>query len=321
MRERPNRRAWKAREAQASVGSNPTPSATSTLLVTVFSSPLISQKVTLRVDDKFTYFFCNEFLPPAEAEALLKVFPDDLLRLQISEEKCHASISNRSDHELFEAVVSRSDFLRQIYDWFRSEKFIVDVLLTFRKPILRRYPYILRHILKKWILNPSRYYGEIQFSMRNPLHVLSPHTDNADKVLSLVLYLPESGTEAEYGGTAFYLPRSRSGENAVFRRYSQRGAWLHPRLRALASTKLPMSESSDSSEVTHHLHFFDSHYGRVFDAPYRLGAAGGFIKNQFSWHDLRLDSMPRTHTRRSLLVNVFIRPSKVRALANVLLRR
>ena len=130
VRERPNRRAWKAREAQASVGSNPTPSATSTLLVTVFSSPLISQKVTLRVDDKFTYFFCNEFLPPAEAEALLKVFPDDLLRLQISEEKCHASISNRSDHELFEAVVSRSDFLRQIYDWFRSEKFIVDVLLT-----------------------------------------------------------------------------------------------------------------------------------------------------------------------------------------------
>ena len=28
VRERPNRRAWKAREAKASVGSNPTPSAT-----------------------------------------------------------------------------------------------------------------------------------------------------------------------------------------------------------------------------------------------------------------------------------------------------
>ena len=39
VRERPNRRAWKAREAQASVGSNPTPSARSGLTLLTLGTP------------------------------------------------------------------------------------------------------------------------------------------------------------------------------------------------------------------------------------------------------------------------------------------
>ena len=321
MRERPNRRAWKAREAQASVGSNPTPSATSIIFSAVFSSPLVSEKITFRRDERFTYFFCDEFLTRIEAAALLEAFPDDLLRLQISADRSHAAISDRGDHVLFNTVVSRSAFLLEVSDWFRSSQFIEDVLTTFREAILGRYPLVIRRLLRKWILNPTRYYGEVQFSMRDSMHILSPHTDNADKVLSLVIYLPETEESLELGGTAFYLPKSKSGERAVFRRYSRRGAWMPPQFKALSSTKLPMSESTDSSKILHHLHFFDSHYDRVFDAPYRLGAAGGFIKNQFSWHDLRLSSLSPVSTRRSLLVNVFIRPSKLRALANVVLRR
>jgi hypothetical protein len=157
----------------------------------------------------------------------------------------------------------------------------------------------------------------VQFSVRHTGSILSPHTDNADKVLALIVYFPEADESGMEGGTAFYLPRSKVAEFKVFRKYVRHG-WLIPLyLWRLRSSKLPTSDSLEAlNEVAEHLDFFDSHYQSALDAPYRLGAAGGFIKNQFSWHDLRLHDHPPGGVRRSLLVNVFIRPSKFRAILN-----
>lgn len=279
--------------------------------------PKLSEKVSERVDGRFTYFYCSRLFAETEAQALLDQFPTREIENLRDSKSSHATLSTMRHPDLVEGFLHRSHHWQEVYRWFTSREFISDVLETFERPILAKYPPVVRTLLRSWIMKESRYYGEVQLSVRLTGSVLSPHTDNADKVLALIAYFPEAGESAANGGTAFYRPRSRTSEFKVFGRYMRWG-WLIPLgLRRLQSAKLPTVDSfTAASEIADHLEFFDSHYQCVLNAPYQLGSAGGFIKNQYSWHDLRLDDVPPGMVRRSLLVNVFLRPSKARSLMN-----
>jgi len=275
----------------------------------------LSNTISKREDNRFTYFVCDELFGPAESSSLLRQFPTRQLESLRNPDVSHSTISSIRHPEMFRNILNESPEWKEVCEWFASREFVRDTLSVFREPILKKYPPIIRQLLRPWILRESRYYGEAQFSLRHTGSVLSPHTDNADKVLALIVYFPEPHESADQGGTAFYLPKSRKSEVRVFQRYMKMG-WLMPfGLRRLKSTKLPTVDSLDAiAKVGEHLDFFDREYDRALDAPFRLGAAGGFIKNQFSWHDLRLHTFPPGQVRRSLLVNVFLRPSKLRTL-------
>jgi len=279
--------------------------------------PKLSEAIRERFDERFTFFVCDQLFTQTEASNLLKQFPTEVIESFRQKHASHATLSSLRHPTEIESFLQESQAWREVYLWFTSNMFVSDVLQTFEEPILAKYPLIIRVLFRRWILNESRYYGEVQFSLRHTGSVLSPHTDNADKVLALIVYFPGESESTPGGGTAFYRPRSRRSEFKVFGKYIRWG-WLIPlRLRRLLSVKLPTSDSLDAMrEVGEHLDFFDTHYQRVLDAPYVLGGAGGFIKNQFSWHDLRLHDFPPGGVRRSLLVNVFLRPSKARSLIN-----
>ena len=276
----------------------------------------LSESITKRFNRTFSYFYCDQLIPAVVAEQLVADFPVEELQT-LCGNAAHATTSSERNPELLARVLSASQVWAQAHEWFMSSAFVSDVLRTFEPEILGRYPWFARIALRRQILNPKRYYGQFQLALRHHGSILSPHTDDADKVLALIVYLPLPGTSADAGGTAFYVPKSRSGERKVFGRYTRMG-WLVPLgLRRLRNTKLPTFESTEASRlVSEDLQFFDSHYARDFEAPYRLGAAGGFIKNQFSWHDLRLDSFATGGKRLSLLVNVMMRPSRLRSLSN-----
>ena len=312
------------------MGSNPTPSAidTETCSVKVLKSnrryhrvvslsPKLSETISERVNQRFTFFLCRQLFSIDEAESLSKQFPTKTIEELRESDASHATLSTIRHPEIVTDFLRRSRDWQEVYRWFTSREFISDVLKTFERPILAKYPPVARTFLRSWILKESRYYGEVQLSVRLTGSVLSPHTDNADKVLALIAYFPEAEESAANGGTAFYRPRNRASEFKVFGRYMRWG-WLIPLgLRRLQSAKLPTVDSFNAaSEVAEHLEFFDRHYQCVCKAPYQLGSAGGFIKNQYSWHDLRLDDVPSGMVRRSLLVNVFLRPSKARSLMN-----
>jgi len=277
--------------------------------------PRLSEKVTARTDDRFTFFVCDQLIPLSEAQSLLTTFPLEQLESLRAKDASHSTVSSIRHPELFRQILGRSDGWSELCEWFMSREFIRDFLREFKDPILAKYPPIIRRILQPWILKERRYYGEVQFSIRHTGSILSPHTDNADKVLALIVYFPEAYESSDQGGTSFYLPRSRMSEVRVFRRYLRGGSLVPFGLRRLKSAKLPTVDGFDAVEVVgEHLDYFDSEYVLALDAPFRLGSAGGFIKNQFSWHDLRLHRFPPGQIRRSLLVNVFLRPSKARAL-------
>lgn len=279
--------------------------------------PKLSETIRERFDERFTFFVCERLFTQTEATTLLEQFPTEVIESFREKHASHSTLSSLRHPKEIAEFLQKSQVWRDVYLWFTSNEFVSDVLQTFSKPILAKYPLILRVLLRRWILNEDRYFGEVQFSLRHTGSVLSPHTDNADKVLALIVYFPGENESTPGGGTSFYRPRSRRSEFKVFRRYLRWG-WLIPlRLRRLSSVKLPTSDSFDAiREVGEHLDFFDTQYHLALDTPYVLGGAGGFIKNQFSWHDLRLHNFPPGGVRRSLLVNVFLRPSKTRSIIN-----
>jgi len=284
--------------------------------------PKLSESISEQVNGRFTYFVCRQLFAESEAASLLAQFPTSEIEALRRPDVSHAALSRIRHPELVERFLQRSPDWNTVCNWFTSRDFVGDVLTTFRSQVKAKYPPVIRMLLSRWIMKPSRYYGEVQFSLRLTGSVLSPHTDNADKVLALIVYFPDAAETTTSGGTSFYLPRNRRSEFAVFNRYMRLGWSIPLGLRRLQSAKLPTVDSfSASKEVAEHLEFFDRHYHRALDAPYQLGAAGGFIKNQYSWHDLRLDDVPPGMIRRSLLVNVFLRPSRVRALANRIFAR
>ncbi len=279
-------------------------------------------KISARRDGRFTFFQCQEFFTKAYAQVLLNSFPLRQLESVRQPGFSHATISTYRNPQLFREVIAEHKCWQEVCASIDSPDFVRELLLGFGDAILCRYPIGVRTLARKWILNPKRYFSEIQFSVRWTGSILSPHTDNADKVLALIIYFPEAGQESERGGTAFYLPRTRRCEMRVFQRYVKLG-WLIPfGLRRLRSTKLPTSDSFQAEDqVREHLEFFDDNYEKILDAPYNLGSAAGFIKNQYSWHDLRLNDFSERAPRRTLLVNVMLRPSRTRALMNVLTTR
>jgi hypothetical protein len=277
--------------------------------------PRLSQKISHRVNGRFTFFLCDQLFSSEEAQALLNSFPSEKVEIVRAAGASHSTLSSIRHPDLFRQLLNESSQWREVCEWFMSREFVGDFLKTFRDPILEKYPPVIRRVFQHWILNERRYYGEVQFSIRLTGSILSPHTDNADKVLALIIYFPEENQSSDQGGTAFYLPKSWKSEIRIFRRYMRAG-WLMPfGLRRLKSTKLPTVDGADAiGAVGEHLELFDREYQRVLDAPFKLGFAGGFIKNQFSWHDLRLHNYPPGQARRSLLVNVFLRPSKMRVI-------
>ena len=276
----------------------------------------LSNHITQRFDRRFSYFFCDQLISPDAASRLVATFP--LAELdELRGNSTHATTSSERNPEILEKVLSESALWAEVHGWFMAPDFISDILKVFEAQILNRYPSFMRVLAKRQILNPRRYYGQFQLALRNDGSILSPHTDDADKVLALIIYLPQAGESADSGGTAFYEPRTRAGERKVFMRYTRMG-WLIPLgLRRLRNTKLPTYDSSDASSlVKDELAFFDNHYKKVFEAKYRLGAAGGFLKNQFSWHDLRLDTFAPGGKRLSILINVMLHPSRLRSISN-----
>ena len=281
----------------------------------------LSDSLKVRHDERFTFFYCLDILRAEDARQLRSEFPIQQLESLRRPEDSHSTISSYRHPNIMQEILSESANWKDVHDWFTSSEFVSDALRTFANPLLKRYPPIVRTLLKQWILRESRYFGEIQFSIRYTGSVLSPHTDNADKALALIVYLPsEIQTEAQ-GGTGFYLPRrGRLSELMVFKRYVRFGSIIPFGLRRLRSTKLPTSDALTAiNDVSEHLKFFDTHYQLAMDPPFRLGSAGGFIKNQYSWHDLRLHTFAPGQVRCSLLVNIMLRPSKFRAVLNRIL--
>lgn len=137
---------------------------------------------------------------------------------------------------------------------------------------------------------PTRTYTAVElgfeFSILTDGDSIPPHTDQVDKLLSLMLYFPDSDQQSNGPlGTEFW--RGRDG----------RAPWV--------SWKSQQLNDADSQR-------FYADHEMYYQAPFRPKRLVGFIKSDISWHGLRPLQLNPGMERRALVINIFYREPSAR---------
>lgn len=283
--------------------------------------------VLKRSNPYYLHFWVDDFLDCGHDVALRAEFPSAILIRRLGS-RLYSSLNLLDGNPEAEEFLSQSDVWREYRDVLRSSEWLHSVLRQFRDEIVARYPVYLRPILGRRTLNPSNLEVSVVLSFSRRGFQLSPHSDDKFKVLTLIHYLPEqSGTEM-VGGTAFFVPRQNC-TIADLRSFSEWSRGLRryvPFFRLSPSTEIALQrryetqETPDASERAR----FDEVFAAGDYVEYRANRISGFVKNNWTLHEVDLRDFPSGQFRRAALINVRLRPglwSRVIPRANRILVR
>lgn len=107
-----------------------------------------------------------------------------------------------------------------------------------------------------------------------------PHTDNNNKLLSILTYFPENINNIKYKkkqndlGTEFWISKIKNYENIHLKENDEKKFRINNKL--------------------------------IYKAPFEGKTLYGFIKNEFSWHGVEQINMPKNYIRKSININLML---------------
>jgi hypothetical protein len=262
------------------------------------------------VGHPYLTFCIDNYLPTEVDDELSATFPDDLIMSTEGERFAeYLSLSDGSS--------SAKTFLQHNPIWadyvaaWSSEQNLRHCLTVFRSEFSKRYTPMWRWILK-WRLEKL---GNLQVTVILATYTkgfhLSPHSDDKYKVLSAIHYLPslDSIPDAR-GGTTFYFPRSGTTRRDL-RQFSEwsRGLrrflplWTSPVTDASLPRRYTEAEAVNESEFAN----FGDYFEQSFHHDYKKNRICGFVKNDWSMHEVDLSEYPVGEVRRSVLINIRVK--------------
>ncbi len=208
-----------------------------------------------------------------------------------------------------------SDFVEQIvHGSFRSE--LVKFLL--RSSSAWTTPFDFIKLLLR--LATSKTFTTISLHIGVRGYHLAPHTDKADKIAALIIYMgstKDAGTA--HGGTTFYFPKSRQDGMRYLREISgmEHGFWRYcpSALLPITSAFLPRTYSSANTTNlgnNERLNKFYELHEPFFTSQFQPNTSVLFFKDQLTWHEVDLSKFPSHDERRSILINVYRSPNHLR---------
>lgn len=272
------------------------------------------------VGHPYLTFCIDDYLPTEVDDELVSTFPEDLIM--------------SSDGEKFAKYLSLSDGSSSAKTFFQHNPIWADYvaawsskqnlrhcLTVFHSEFSERYTPMWRWILKRRLQK----FGNLQVSVILAVYTkgfhLSPHSDDKYKVLSAIHYLPSpSSTPDARGGTTFYFPKSGTTRSDL-RQFSEwsRGVrrflptWTSPVIEASLSRRYTEAETVNRSEFEN----FGRYFEQCFHHDYKKNRICGFVKNDWSMHEVDLSEYPVGEVRRSVLINVRV---KEPAVAKIILK-
>ena len=239
--------------------------------------PLLSEREFAIFRDPFVYGYVDDFLPAPLYQSLESHFPALDSFSEVKELHYGKQFYKIKMGDPVDGLANVSEAWRQWIDFIRSARFLDDCrtwsrefLTAYRKPA--RDPSLLwllgdRPALSNWTVELNCEFSELR---RDTL--LPPHTDSVDKVLSFMLYFPQVGWKADWGGgTQTFQPLERKYDSN----------W--------SNSRLPRS-----------------HTELVFDGEFRANRLFFFAKSANSWHGVKRLSCPRETPRRSFNFSIAI---------------
>ena len=288
---------------------------------------VLSRAISYCVDQPFTVFECESFLPASEFSELKSEFPLEVILTSSEHESFRYRIDEYGHPNLFKDLLSSRPHLASLVESIQSHIFVRDLLRTFRRPILARL-----HSKSKFRRTLLRFAPTWVFDIKVDLTVysrgfhLTPHTDGIEKVISLLLYFEDPRIEQQHrqetqilGGTKFWRARSKESEEAWLAR-------LLPASRSAQRTSYVLSLQLDrkfdqADALSDEFAEFTTDFVVFHVSKARDNLLAGFVKSSNSWHSVDLSEYPANVLRGAILINLNLPPISLRRCANNFLRQ
>lgn len=260
----------------------------------------------------FLAFFVDGYLPDEIDEALEREFPAELMARKLGDRLATNIDLGSKSSEIIE-FLDNSKVWRSYVDAWQSRSQLENLVDNFYPSIRERYVRPWRWFLSRRLLKYNQMEVTVLLSVYRRGFQLAPHSDDKHKLISLIHYIPANDASSDGGGgTVFYSPKPNTRRRHL-RQFSDwsRGIrkylpmWLSPLTEASLKRRYLESETINLDERLR----FDDLFERALDIQYRKNRISGFIKNDWSMHEVDLADFPVDEIRRAVLINVRIRPT------------
>jgi hypothetical protein len=283
-----------------------------------FDSPsvaqfLISDQLARRTNSSYLHFWADDFLPSSYDSQLRAEYPTELM-LNRLKNRLSVNLNFHDGSVEVKTFLEGSPAWRRYHEVFTSREWLAETIRTFRGEFVRRYPLVLRPLLAVRVLKPSNLEVTVALSFSRKGFLLAPHSDDKFKLLTLIHYLPvQTGAELS-GGTGFFLPR----QGCSLRNVRQFSEWsrglrrylpfyrLAPAIDSSLTRRYEEGEAPNPAERAR----FEALFERGDYVEYRTNRISGFVKNNWTFHEVDLSDFPEGEFRRAALVNIRLRPTR-----------
>jgi len=274
---------------------------------------LISDYLVRRTNPSYVHFWVDDFLPATFDSELRSEYPTDLMISRLKN-RLSVNLNFHDGSSETRAFLESSPAWQRYYEAFTSQAWLDATIRTFRREFVRRYPLALRPLLAARVLNSSNLEVTVALSFSKRGFLLAPHSDDKFKLLTLIHYLPvQSGAELT-GGTGFFLPREGCSLTDI-RQFSEwsRGLrkflFFYPLAPAIDSSLTRRYEEGEIPNPAERARF-EALFERGDYVEYRANRMAGFVKNNWTFHEVDLSDFPEGEFRRAALVNIRLRPTR-----------
>ena len=262
----------------------------------------------------YVVFCVDGYLPEYLDSELRKTFPDDIMLNRLGE-RLAVVVDLSENSEEFQEFRRASPVWNQYLQSWKSPLCLLELVEKFSEHWELRWYRPWRMLLRRRTRKLANLEVTVLLSVYRTGFKLTPHSDDKFKLLSLIHYLPhEDDISASSAGTTFFVPKSHTRRKHL-RQFSEwsRGLrkylplWLAPTIEASLTRRYFQSDELNSEERVQFSKFFDT----GLQIGYRRNQISGFIKNDWSMHEVDLCEFPEDALRRAVLINVRLRPSTV----------
>jgi len=271
-----------------------------------------STAATKTVNHPYLAFCLDDYLPDEVDYELSRTFPDGLI-MSPDGGGFAEYLSLSDDSPVVKEFLKHNPIWADYVAAWCSEQNLRHCLTLLQPEFVKRHTPMWRWILK-WRLQKLR---NLKMTVTLATYTkgfhLSPHSDDKYKLLSVIHYLPSpDSTPDARGGTTFYFPRSGT-TRADLRQFSEwsRGVrrflpiWTSPVIEASLPRRYTELDVVDESVFSN----FDRYFQQSFHHDYKRNRMCGFVKNDWSMHEVDLSDYPVGEVRRSVLINIRVKKS------------
>jgi hypothetical protein len=262
------------------------------------------------VSHPYLTFCIDNYLSAEVDRELIATFPNDLI-MATGGEKFAEYLSISDGSPLAQTFLEDNPIWADYVAAWCSEQNLKHCMTVFQSDFSKRYTPMWRWMLKRRLQKPCNLQVSIILATYTKGFHLSPHSDDKYKLLSAIHYLPTPDSKPDAcGGTTFYFPRS-GVTRADLRQFSEwsRGIrrflpiWTSPVIEASLPRRYTESEAVNQSVLSN----FDRYFEQSIHHEYKSNRICGFVKNDWSMHEVDLSDYRVDEVRRSVLINIRVK--------------